>query len=143
MTVTDVPFIDTNILVHAYRLDDKEKHTAAKHILAACFNGSQRLVISNQVLGEFARVMSRKVENPLPIEEIRRIIAEILISPNWKKIDYTTDTIERALSFHVEAYSWDLVIAQTMQENGFTLIYTENTKDFGKIPGIKAVNPFR
>ncbi|QQR92885.1 MAG: PIN domain-containing protein [Candidatus Iainarchaeum archaeon] len=142
MTATDVPFIDTNILVHAYRLDDKEKHTIAKRILAACFNGTRRLVISNQVLGEFVRVMSHKVENPLPLEEIRRIVAEILISPNWKKIDYTTDTIERALSLQKKAYSWDLVIAQTMQENGFTLIYTENTKDFASIPGIKTLNPF-
>ncbi len=29
-----------------------------------------------------------------------------------------------------------------MLENGIDTIYTENVKDFEKIPGIRAVNPF-
>ena len=37
---------------------------------------------------------------------------------------------------------WDAFIAATMIENKIFNIYTENTKDFSKIDGIKARNPF-
>ena len=37
---------------------------------------------------------------------------------------------------------WDAFIAATMIENKIFNIYTENTKDFLKIDGIKARNPF-
>jgi len=36
---------------------------------------------------------------------------------------------------------WDSLIAETALENGIVKIYTENLKDFKKIPGLKVVNP--
>ncbi len=38
---------------------------------------------------------------------------------------------------------WDALIAETMLENGVSTIYTENEKDFKKMRGINAINPFK
>jgi predicted nucleic acid-binding protein len=37
---------------------------------------------------------------------------------------------------------FDSLLAATMQENGISKILTENVKDFNKIAGIEAENPF-
>lgn len=42
-----------------------------------------------------------------------------------------------------QTHYWDYLIASTMKENAVKEIYTENTKDFEKIPELKVVNPFR
>jgi predicted nucleic acid-binding protein len=55
------------------------------------------------------------------------------------------DTVEYALSL-MSLYKlpfWDAMIAAVMLENSIFTIYTENEKDFSRIPGIKVVNPFR
>src|SRR3989338_1161472 len=38
---------------------------------------------------------------------------------------------------------FDYYLAATMLDNGINRILTINTKDFSKIPGIEAVNPFK
>jgi len=38
---------------------------------------------------------------------------------------------------------WDALLVATMQRHGITTIFTENTGDFEKCPGIKAVNPLK
>ena len=64
-------------------------------------------------------------------------------SSKWIKINYTHLTVKRAL-LDLESINisfWDLLIAETMREAKVRTIYTENGRDFAKIPWIKVVNP--
>jgi predicted nucleic acid-binding protein len=62
----------------------------------------------------------------------------------FKVLFYSPETINKAISLSLETkvHFFDALLAQTMLDNNVHLIYTENTKDFNKIPGIKAINPF-
>jgi predicted nucleic acid-binding protein len=136
-------FLDTNILVYAYDETAGERHLIAKKILQECMEGKITLFISNQILGETIHVFRNKFPQISSID-IEELIEEIMGIPSWQKVNYTDKTIQRALSNLGENNDfWDAVIAQTMKENGITHIYTENTKDFEKIKGIKAINPFK
>lgn len=135
-------FLDTNILVYAYDNTAEEKHQVARKIVLDCMKGNTSLTVSNQILGETANTILKKQPN-ISKKEMQELIEDILQNPFWIKINYTGKTILNAFTLLEPGDDfWDLVIAQTMLENGITKIYTENTKDFEKIKGIKAVNPF-
>lgn len=143
MSEIDLFFVDANILVYAHQRQHDERANTARKILTDCFAGKSRLVISNQVLGEFCRVARHKLDNPIPDQEIAAIIQDISASPDWVVLNYTSTTVLSAMKADHPTFFWDGVIAQTMLENGITKIYTENVKDFSKIKGLKAVNPFK
>ncbi|MDP2666302.1 MAG: PIN domain-containing protein [Candidatus Diapherotrites archaeon] len=143
MTATDPFFLDTNILVYAYNTKDGERHEIAKTLMNDCIEGRRHLVVSNQILAEFNRVVRYKLEHPFPPELVQRIISQINRLPSCKKINYTTHTVEKAFINGQSNSPWDALIAQTMKENGIVHIYTENTKDFQKMDGIVAINPFK
>lgn len=142
---TDYPvFLDTNILVYAYDSDEGEKHFIAKSLVQDCFNGKINLCVSNQILAEFVHVARFKMPKPISKEEAESIVKRIVLVPNWIKVNYGWESIVRAFRYADEkTYFWDFIIIQTMIENGIAIIYTENTKDFDGIKGIKAINPFK
>ena len=141
MTENERIFLDTNILVYAFDLSEKTKHEKCRKIISECFEGKKNFYLSNQSLAEFVSVVSKKIETPLPFSEIKEIIQEINSVNSWKKINYSNKTIESLLMQDLKTSFWDSLIAETMKENNVFVIYTENTKDFNKIQGIKAVNP--
>lgn len=133
-------FVDTNILVYAYDKDAGKKHLISKKIIEECITGARELYLSNQILAEFANVAANKLPNPPAKEEINSIIVKINKISNWKKINYSTKTVESALQENGKDF-WDKLIAATMKENNVFTIYTENTKDFKEMLGINAINP--
>jgi predicted nucleic acid-binding protein len=89
-------------------------------------------------------VLTKKIENPISFENAKTIVEGIIESENWAKIDYNSRTVRKAaitVNNDNSLHFWDALIAETMIENKITEIYTENTKDFEKIPGIRAINP--
>ncbi len=133
-------FLDTNILIYAYDLLEGKKHLKAKKIVSECFEGKSKYFISNQIIAEFIFVTRNKKSKPLDESKLNEIIYEINKIETWKKINYTNRTVEKALLENGNHF-WDNLIAATMKENNVFTIYTENTKDFEKIEGIKAINP--
>ncbi len=135
--------LDTNILVYAYDETAGEKHQIAKKIVRDCMSGKSILFVSNQILGETVNAIRNKLPT-IPKTEVEGLMEEIISLPSWIKVNYMEKTILNSLEqLEKEDDFWDAVIAQTMLENGITKIYTENTKDFEKVKGIKAVNPFK
>ncbi|MDZ4256971.1 MAG: PIN domain-containing protein [archaeon] len=135
-------FLDTNIIVYAFDPTVSEKHTVAKRIVEQITKGETTACISNQILAEMSSVLLGKTMEHK--EQVRQFVESIQHIPTWQIVHYTSKTIETTLqSIEKQKDFWDNLIAQTMLENGITKIYTENTKDFSKIKGIKAVNPFR
>jgi predicted nucleic acid-binding protein len=138
-------FYDTNILVYAYDQSEKEKKYIAEKLVENVFNGQTNGTLSNQILSELFYVLTEKINKPLTKETAAKIIRKYVLSEKWEKVDYTNLTTLRAAlnsSYHNSSF-WDTLITETMKENGINMILTENEKDFGKMPGIKIINPFK
>ncbi|OGL45301.1 MAG: hypothetical protein A2W05_08645 [Candidatus Schekmanbacteria bacterium RBG_16_38_10] len=134
--------IDTNILVYAYDLSEKEKHEVCKSIVKEIWlNGSGIVTLQN--LMEFFVVITTKVERPIPIDVAKTIVEDILSSQKWIVIDRDVDTFINAIEIvsKYEVPFWDAVIAACMLENNINEILTENITDFEKIQEINAINP--
>jgi len=129
--------IDTNVLVYAFDTAYPEKHKAAQAIVRDIFNGKQEAVVTNQILAEFAAVVTRKIEKSMQKEDAGAIVEAIIASGNWQILNYTEKTVVHALKSK-ESF-WDALIAQTLLENNVKTIITENGKHF---TSIRAVNPF-
>ena len=144
MTVEMPVGLDTNILVYAYDSSEGAKYETARNLLQECFEGKRVMVISNQVLAEFARIVLFKIQFPLTNEKVNEIIDSIMQLPSFIKINYSCKTLQMSMHSFTKPNSsyWDHLIAQTMLENGIVTIYTENVKDFQNIHGINAINPF-
>lgn len=145
--MSDKAFVDTNILVYSYEKisSDQEKCKICLDIVLRCFRGEMQLSVSNQILAEFFHVSTRKSEHPLTGEEAKSLIGFLLLSTCWTKVNYDIHTLFNAVEIATR-YSlkiWDALIAATMIENNIFTIYTENEKDFLKIPGITVINPFK
>ncbi len=140
-TDSESTFVDSNIIVYAHDAQAGERHRLSRELILECMEGKRIFYVSNQILGEVVNVIKVKLPH-LPPEIPVQIIEDILHIPSWKKLNYSEYTVKEALKLSAGKSFWDAVIAQTMIENGITKIYTENTKDFSKIKGIKAVNPF-
>ncbi|MBI2141044.1 PIN domain-containing protein [Candidatus Woesearchaeota archaeon] len=137
--------LDANILVHAFDNSDEFKHEMANELFESALYGEMRLAVTTQVLSETFNVFTRHkyFKNRVNLEEIRLFIADIVDISEIPKLSSTPKTILSAMELHITfgVEFYDAVIAATMKEHGITTIYTED-KDFDKIEGIKAVNPF-
>ncbi|MCX6767841.1 MAG: PIN domain-containing protein [Candidatus Micrarchaeota archaeon] len=134
--------VDTNILFYAFDRTQGKKHEQAKSLFKQISLGEAEGCVSNQVLAELYSALTTKLKERNEIA--RAIIAGIIETESWKKINYTSDTVASAsqLSEKFKAPFWDALIAQTMLENNIREIVTEDDA-FSKIPAIKAANPFK
>ena len=139
----DETFIDTNILVYAFDESEKQKRAKAKKIVSDATTGEMTAVVSNQVLAEFFMVVTTKIEEPISAANAKIIVDGIIDSLHWKKINYTSKTVSKAIEASIaeKNHFWDALIKETMLENRVYAIITENTKDF-KSGQIKVINPF-
>ena len=140
----EIFLIDTNILVYAFDNSERKKHEIALNILKKCSERKEIYALSSQNLAEFFIVMSSKVKNKVNKKEVQDIIENIIEFEGFEKINYDESTVLKSIKIHIEnkVDFWDALIASTMLNNGINEIYTENIKDFSKIPDIKCINPF-
>lgn len=139
----DEILFDTNILCYAFNDADLAKRKICEKFVEEVFDGKISGVVSNQILIEFFNASTRRLG--FPLDESKKIVKSLIISERWRKINYSYDTINRAIdnSERLNVPFLDLLIAETMKENGITEIITENEKDFIHISGIKVINPFK
>ena len=139
----DEIFFDTSILVYAFTRDEKRKHEICKRIVKRVFEGKLKGVISNQVLAELFFVLVKK--KGIDEEKAETIVDAFILSDNWRKVNYSHKTVERAkkLSIDLNIPFWDSLIIATLLENGIRRIYTENERDFRKVREIKVMNPLK
>ncbi len=138
----DELFFDTNILCYAYDSGEPLKRKICEKLVEQAFKGEITGVISNQVLAELFNALTRRLD--VAVETAKIITQSLILSRQWHKIDYNSNTVDRALE-HADLFNapfLDVLISETMKENGITEIVTENERDFNKISGIKIRNPF-
>src|SRR5690348_3130803 len=69
--IKDKVFIDTNILIYAYSVDEPTK----RKIVEQLFNQHVAIFISTQVINEFVNVMTKKKK--LTYNQIAKVICEL------------------------------------------------------------------
>lgn len=141
-TSDEICLIDTNILVYAYDESEGKKHEICKRLIDECWRLREKYSISIQNLSEFYVVITKKIENPVPMEMAKEIIEDIIEFQNWILMDYDPRTILSAIELNMvyQVHYWDALIAATMRENEIFSIYTEDG-DFKNIPWLNVINP--
>ena len=141
-TSDEICLIDTNILVYAYDESEGKKHEICKRLIDECWRLREKYSISIQNLSEFYVVITKKIENPVPMEMAKGIIEDIIEFQNWILMDYDPRTILSAIELNMvyKVHYWDALIAATMRENEIFRIYTEDG-DFKNIPWLNVINP--
>jgi predicted nucleic acid-binding protein len=139
----EIFLIDTNILVYSYDRSEPEKQKPCSSLIKKCWTQEISYAIALQNLSEFYVIVTLKIEHPLSGEIARKIVRDIIDFKNWQVIGFNDASVMAAIDISMKygVHYWDALLCATMKQNGITSIFTENMKDFGKVPWIKAVNP--
>lgn len=148
MSDDSLSLIDTNMLIYMFEESRELKHELACELLENILEGRIKAAVSTQVLSElFVNLTAEKkktiVTRPIGVQSAELIIEDIAITSCFKVFDVKPQNVLNAIKIKKSSNAsyWDCLIAATMKENGITTIYTED-EGFGKIEGIKAINPF-
>jgi predicted nucleic acid-binding protein len=137
--MSDKCFVDTNILVYAHDRSAGAKSERAKTLLLQLWD-SGRGVLSTQVLQELCINLRRKAGNPLPVDEVRRLIREY---STWEVVTNTPESVLRALEIEMRYKTsfWDALILQAAEDAGASILYSEDLATGQRYGGIQVMNP--
>jgi predicted nucleic acid-binding protein len=137
--MTEMRFVDTNILLYAISGDPDE---AGKAETANVILGRNELCLSVQVLQEFYVQATRQNKaNPLTHDEAVRYIQ------SWRRFPVTSitpDLVERALDSKKrwKLSYWDAAIIESARDAGCREVLSEDLNDRQSYAGVRVVNPF-
>ena len=133
-------FVDTNILIYAHDVSQGLRHHQAKELLDGLWSSGEG-VLSTQVLQELCVNLKHKVANPVPIQDVRRVIEDYL---NWEIVVNTADSILRALDIEARfrISFWDALIIQAAESSGAATLYSEDLAPGQAYGAVRVVNPF-
>ncbi len=129
--------IDTNVLAYAFDTENAEKRAVAKNLILQSMKKGGSVTLQN--LTECFAVLSR---HGLSASKTMKILVGMskkfkVHTPEISSFEYATELV-----YLYKIDFWDAMIAAVMLQNAILTVYTENTKDFRKIPGIMVINPF-
>ena len=133
-------FFDTNILVYAYDSHYPDKQKRAQDMVADAIR-SENAMISTHVLGEFFTVVTKKIQQPMSVNEAAEIVGYLALI-DVLEIDLLI--VKRAMET-VTTYNisyWDSLIVAAAERGRCETIITEDLNDGQEYHGIKVVNPF-
>lgn len=137
--MSDVIFVDTNILIYAHDVDAGLKRERAIESLRVLWEtGAGR--VSVQVLQEFYVNATRKLAQPVARSTAREVVASYAA---WIREATTADTVLRAsdLADLAQISFWDALILASAEQAGAAQLYSEDLNSGQSIVGIKVVNP--
>ena len=137
--MSDIVFVDTNILIYAHDADAGPKRERAIAALKELWeSGNGRLSV--QVLQEFYLNVTRKLATPVARSTAREIVGAYR---PWVRAPTTVDTIIRAsdIAEMVQIAFWDALIVASAEQDGAAKLYSEDLNSGQVIAGVKIVNP--
>ena len=137
---TDRVFIDSNILIYMYDTSVPQKQrVAAELVTSLTENGNG--ILSVQVLGEFSFNVTRRLTNPLSIEQATAAFDRLQELPT---LEIDMPMVRRAISTHSRYGTtyWDSLIIAAAERAGCSAILSEDFNTGQSYHGILAVNPF-
>ncbi|MFH1351696.1 MAG: PIN domain-containing protein [Pseudomonadota bacterium] len=138
--MSDKVFIDSNIIVYAYDSHEPAKQTKAQALLTSAIK-EESAMLSVQVLGEFFVVVTRRIKNPLSVDEAEKIV-NILATLPVSEIDLSL--VRRAIETQKEygiSY-WDSLIISTAKRAGCTKVLSEDLNEGQIYNNVLVENPF-
>jgi predicted nucleic acid-binding protein len=137
--MSDVVFVDSNILIYAHDADAGHKrHRAAEKLRELWESGTGRLSV--QVLQEFYVNATRKLPTPVSRSAAREVVSSY---GAWVREPTTSDTVVRAIDIAemAQLMFWDALIVASAEEMQATHIYSEDLNAGQTIAGVKTINP--
>jgi predicted nucleic acid-binding protein len=137
--MSDVVFVDTNILIYAHDRDAGGKRDRAAQALERLWDETAGR-LSIQVLQEFYVTVTQRLPTTLSRASAREVVR--LYAP-WVREPTTPDTVLRAneLAELTQISFWDALIVAAAEDAGATLLYSEDFNADQTIAGVKVVNP--
>jgi predicted nucleic acid-binding protein len=135
-----IAFVDTNVLLYAEDRSDAAKHAAARAWLRALWTRRAGR-LSTQVLNEFYYNATRKLRPAMPAGDAR---AEVRRYQRWLPwaVDHATVEAAWAVESRQGLNYWDALIVAAAQQQGCTLLLTEDLQHDQHIDNLHIVNPF-
>src|SRR5262245_48273329 len=133
-------FVDTNILVYAFDTSAAAKQTLAQKLLTRLWDEATGC-LSVQVLQEFFVTVTRKVVQPLSVDEAADRIREFA---TWKVFTPTANDVLAAIPLQKQAQLqfWDAMVVEAAAELGCDVLWTEDMNDGQLLRGVRVRNPF-
>jgi predicted nucleic acid-binding protein len=137
---TEREFVDANVLVYAFDSTAGQKQQTARALLERLWETTTGC-LSIQVLQEFFVTVTRKVAQPLPVDDATARIRELA---TWKVFSPTADDVLAAIALHTHARIgfWDAMIVLAAAESGCDVLWTEDLSDGRVLRGVRIRNPF-
>jgi predicted nucleic acid-binding protein len=137
--MSDVVFVDSNILIYAHDADAGPKRDrAVKSLRELWESGSGRMSV--QVLQEFYVNVTRKLATPVAISTAREVVSSY---GAWVREPTTAGTVTRAIDIAALAQIqfWDALIVAAAEQADASRLYSEDLNPGQTIAGVKIVNP--
>ena len=137
--MSDVVFVDSNILIYAHDADAGEKRTKSVETLRQLWDsGAGRMSV--QVLQEFYVNVTKKLTTPVASSTAREVVNAY--AP-WIRQPTSAATVTRAIDIAALAQIqfWDALIVASAEEADATYVYSEDLNSGQIIAGVKVVNP--
>jgi len=133
-------FLDTNVVVYAYDDSNPRKQEVARRLLREGVSG--KIVISTQVLGEFASTMLHKVSPPATADAVMKgldALATIrLVVPDAELV---RRAVQARAAYGIHFY--DGMIVAAAERAGCQRILSEDLNAGQEYFGVTVSNPFR
>ena len=128
------PFLDTNILVYAFKTGDPRSAIAEKLL-------GDGGIVSVQVLNEFVSVSRRKLRFEWPkVESALGALQTILDPPIPLTLDAHESAIALAREHRLSFY--DALIVAAASQAGCAVLFTEDMQDDKRVGSLMIRNPF-
>ena len=135
-----IVFVDTNVLLYAEDTAHAAKHKVARDWLRALWlRRSGRMSV--QVLNEFYVNATSKLKPPMPAGDAR---AEVRRYQRWQPWlnDHATVETAWAMESRFQLSFWDALMVAAAQQQGCTMLLTEDLQHDQQIDSLRIVNPF-
>ena len=137
--MTELRFVDTNILLYGHDRDAGSKHDRAKQLLINLWNEGNGC-LSTQVLQEFFVNVTKKIPQPISTSIAREIMRTYL---PWVRVATDGEMAIRAseIADTWQTSFWDGMIIAAAERSGATELLSEDMQSGQRIAGILITNP--
>ncbi|MBH9579017.1 PIN domain-containing protein [Inhella proteolytica] len=139
--MTQLVFVDTNVLLYAFDDKDPVKRDAARQWLVHCWSLRCGRV-STQVLHEFYWNARKKFPTALSAGDARAEVRRYQLWQPWL-VDHATVESAWAVESRWGLNYWDALMVAAAQQQGCELLLTEDLQHDQQIDSLRIVNPFK
>lgn len=133
--------IDTNVFVYAAEGTDAARAPQAQFVLER-LRASGRGVVSQQVLSEFARVVTERIASPLSADAAVRWVRGI--ADSFRVLEVAPMVVSEAV-YLKERYQlsyWDAQVVAAARLNLVGVVLSEDLADGADYEGVRVIDPF-